>query len=194
MASAIGDSPMTRMRAGGSLGSRKISSSPPLRHGFETVTVPTGSWSSSAAGTDPQQQRLVRLQHVKRVEPHGRGRAGAADEPFDSTVRVDDRRIARMRGGGTLGPHDRRHDERAPRSRERRGRPLELRADHASCLLVRTATAAVGCHKGYYGAGDLAGLRQRPSRAACSSTVSSAVGKISRRASGIGLPLSIERP
>ena len=59
-AAAIGVSPTTSNRGAGSTGSRKISTAPPERQGFWTVTAPSGSVAPSAWALSSSSKGTIR--------------------------------------------------------------------------------------------------------------------------------------
>ena len=121
-APAIGVSPTTSTRGEASIGSRKISSEPPDRHGFCTVTAPLGRRRVVVAGQDAQQQRLAGLQRAQRVQAHALLGARAADEALDRPVAEHERGVARAHARRALRAHHGRHDERRRARRAARRR------------------------------------------------------------------------
>jgi hypothetical protein len=86
---------------------------------------------------------------------------------------------------------------RAPPPRRTLGRPLPCSADQRSPRFVTSLTSQgipSPVRSPLTRARESIPFPQRPNRARSSATVSSAVGTTSRRSSGIGSPLSIERP
>jgi hypothetical protein len=65
-----------------------------------------------AVRNDAQEERLLGLHGLQRVEPHGVLRAVAAYEALDRPVRVHEPDAPRLHAGRSLHAHDRRHDER----------------------------------------------------------------------------------
>ena len=110
-------------RRGGKARPRKISSAPPLRQGFLTVTAPSPAPASpSASPGKMRSKRLTRLQHTQRVQANRGLGASAADEALDGAIAMHDRRIAGPDGGWALGADDRRLDEGSARGDQLRSR------------------------------------------------------------------------
>ena len=108
----------------------------PTGTGWPPSTMPPSA-GPSVAGADPQQQRLLGLEHAQRMQAHRRRGAGAADEALDAAVRVHDRGVAWVRAGRPLAAHHRRHHERVRAAVELRGRARQVGL--ASCRRFRPA-------------------------------------------------------
>ena len=112
------------------------------------MTAPS-SRTGSPSATTTQQERLLGLDRLQRVEPHGVLRADAADEALDRPVRVHEPDAPRLHAGRTLHAHDGRHHERLTLRGELLRPPCERGSDHCGgsgrpCIAAQTRAGVQG--------------------------------------------------